>query len=45
LLELAVAAGCEGIVTYNVRDSVGVEQFGIRVLEPAAFLRRIGVLK
>lgn len=45
LLELAVAAGCEGIVTYNVRDFVGVEQFGIRVLEPAAFLRRIGVLK
>lgn len=45
LFELAVAAGCEGIVTYNVRDFAGVGQFGIRVLEPADFLRRIGVLK
>ena len=45
VLELAVAAGCEGIVTYNMRDFRDAEQFGIRVLEPAAFLKGIGALK
>lgn len=34
VLELAVAAGADLIVTYNVRDFVGV-----RVLDPDAFLR------
>jgi putative PIN family toxin of toxin-antitoxin system len=38
LLELAVAAGCDAIVTFNVRDFLGTEQFGIRVLTPRAFL-------
>ncbi len=45
LLELAVAAGCDAIVTYNVRGFVGANQFGISVVEPAAFLRRIGALQ
>lgn len=40
--ELAVAAGCDAIVTYNRRDFAGVEQFGIRVLTPAELLREIG---
>lgn len=44
LLELAVAAGCEAIVTHNTRDFVGAERFGVSVTAPAAFLRRIGVL-
>jgi hypothetical protein len=44
ILELAVKAGCEFIITYNVRDFAGVEQFGIRVIEPGAFLQRIGAL-
>jgi putative PIN family toxin of toxin-antitoxin system len=43
ILELAVKAGCEFIVTYNARDFVGVEQFGIRTIEPGAFLQHIGV--
>lgn len=38
VLELAVAARCEAIVTFNVRDFSG---FGIVVLTPAAFLRRM----
>ena len=41
VLELAVAAGCEKIVTHNTRDFLGVEQFGIEVLTPAAFLQRL----
>jgi hypothetical protein len=44
ILELAVKAGCEFIVTYNTRDFAGVEQFGIRVIEPGAFLQHIGGL-
>ncbi len=44
ILELAVKAGCEFIVTYNARDFAGVEQFGIRVIDPGAFLQHIGAL-
>lgn len=42
VLELAVEAGCEYIATFNVRDFAGVEEFGLRALEPKAFLRLIG---
>ena len=45
VLEVAVAAECEAVVTYNVRHFAGAEQFGIQVLEPGPFLREIGVLK
>jgi putative PIN family toxin of toxin-antitoxin system len=44
VLELAVAAGCEFIVTFNPRHFVGCEQFGIEVVTPKAFLQRIGKL-
>src|SRR5437868_14758830 len=44
VLELAVAAGCDAIVTYNRRDFRGVDRFGIRVLTPSEFLREIGEL-
>ena len=44
VLELAVSAVCEIIVTYNHDDFKGVEQFGIRVLTAQEFLREIGEL-
>ena len=44
VLELAVAAQCKIIVTYNKQDFSGVEQFGIRVLTPREFLQEIGEL-
>ena len=44
VLELAVAAQCDFVVTYNMRDFVGVERFALRVIEPGAFLRHIGAL-
>jgi putative PIN family toxin of toxin-antitoxin system len=44
ILELAVAAGCNRIITYNQKDFVGVEKFGIGVIEPKVFLQEIGVL-
>ena len=44
VLELAVSAGCEIIVTYNRDDFEGAEQFGIRVMTAQEFLRQIGEL-
>lgn len=38
VLEVAVAGQCNTIVTFNHRDFVGSERFGIRVQTPAAFL-------
>jgi putative PIN family toxin of toxin-antitoxin system len=43
VLELAVKAGCDAIVTYNKRDFAGVEEtFKVRVVEPGEFLNDIG---
>ena len=43
VLELAVAASCECIVTYNKKDFEGVEdQFGISIVTPNEFLQQIG---
>jgi predicted nucleic acid-binding protein len=42
VLELAVAAGCDAIVTYNRRHFRGVRSFGIRLLSPAELLNEIG---
>ncbi len=44
LLELAVKARCQYIVTYNTRNFRGVERFGITVITPKAFLDTIGAL-
>jgi predicted nucleic acid-binding protein len=38
ILELAVAAGCEAIITHNVRDFEGATRFRVKVVTPAAFL-------
>jgi predicted nucleic acid-binding protein len=45
LLELAVAARCHSIVTFNRRDFAGVEKFGASVVEPGPFLSGLGVLE
>ena len=44
VLELAVSAGCEIIVTYNKDDFEGVGQFGVRVMTAQEFLQKIGEL-
>ncbi|SRR6266540_1409780 len=41
VLELAVAAGCEAIVTHNVRDFRGAEKLGVRILTPGKFLQEL----
>ena len=45
VLELAVTAQCQYIVTYNIKDFRGVEQFGIEAISAKDFLKKIGVLK
>ena len=42
VLELAVAAGCDAIVTFNRRDFAGAERFGLRIRSPGEFLGDIG---
>ncbi len=44
VLELAVKARCQFIITYNLRDFAGCERFRVRPLPPAEFLRLIGVI-
>ena len=45
VLELAVSGRCEAIITYNKKDCVGVDQFGLRVITPKEFLEELGALK
>jgi len=42
LLELAVSARCDFIVTYNKDHFQGAREFGIRVATPKEFLQEIG---
>lgn len=44
LLELAVKAQCDYLVTFNTRDFQGIEQFGVVVLTPKDFLKELGVV-
>ena len=44
VLELAVTARCNYIITYNQRDFRGADLFGIRIRDPRAFLETIGEL-
>ena len=45
ILELAVAARCQTVLTCNTRDFRGAERFGLEVETPYEFLKRIGVVK
>ncbi|MDP9194494.1 MAG: putative toxin-antitoxin system toxin component, PIN family [Acidobacteriota bacterium] len=45
VLELAVAADCDTIVTHNLRDFGGADRFGIRVVNPGTFLNELRSLK
>jgi putative PIN family toxin of toxin-antitoxin system len=42
VLEVAVAAGCGRIVSFNKRDFAGADSFGLKVLDPKEFLTEIG---
>ena len=38
VLEVAVEAQCRYVVTFNIRDFAGIEQFGLQTLTPREFL-------
>ncbi len=44
VLELAVAAQCKYIVTFNQKDFKGANQFGLEIVNPKEFLQQIGLL-
>lgn len=44
LLELAVTAKCEYIITYNLNDFKRAEKFGVKPVTPKEFLQIIGEL-
>ena len=44
VLELAVTANCDSIVTHNIIDFSEAKGFGIHILTPREFLRKIGGL-
>ena len=44
VLELAVTASCNYILTYNIKDFKGSEKFGITAITPKAFLELVGEL-
>jgi putative PIN family toxin of toxin-antitoxin system len=44
VLELAVTANCQFIITCNLRDFDGCERFQIRAQPPSDFLRHIGIV-
>lgn len=41
VLELAVAASCDAIVTHNQRDFMGTDRLGVRILTPKEFLQSL----
>lgn len=45
VLELAIAADCDCIVTYNKKDFPEAPRFGLDVLTALEFLKRIGQIK
>jgi putative PIN family toxin of toxin-antitoxin system len=44
VLELAVEAQCDYIVTFNRKDFVGSDRFGIAAVTPQEFFRKIGAI-
>lgn len=44
VLELAVEAECDFLVTHNTRDFAGTERFGVRVITPKEYLQILGAI-
>ncbi|MBM2816931.1 MAG: putative toxin-antitoxin system toxin component, family [Ignavibacteria bacterium] len=44
-LELAVEANCDYIITFNKKDFLGIEKFGLKALTPKEFFELLGDIK
>lgn len=42
VLELAIESGSKYIITYNIKDFAGIDQFGLKAITPKAFLMLLG---
>jgi putative PIN family toxin of toxin-antitoxin system len=42
ILEVALAANCKYIITFNVKDFKNTKDFGIEAINPYEFLKRLG---
>jgi putative PIN family toxin of toxin-antitoxin system len=42
VLETAVAAGVDYLITHNIKDFTGADRFGIRVVTPGWFIHHFG---
>ena len=42
VLEVGVESGCDYLVTHNVKDFVGAERYGVRVVTPSELLQVLG---
>lgn len=45
VVELAVAAQCDAIVTFNTKDFRPIERFGIALLTPGQLLSKLGAMQ
>src|SRR3954451_3766623 len=45
VLEVAVAANCDAIVTHNIRDFAAIDRFGLELFTAGQFLQRLGGFK
>ena len=43
LLEVAAASSSKYIITFNIKNFINIEQFGIKVLKPKDFIKILGV--
>jgi putative PIN family toxin of toxin-antitoxin system len=43
VLELAVSGQADAIITYNQRHFIGSDQFGIRIISPADFIKETSI--
>ena len=43
--ELAVAAGCDAVITHDVRDFAGIDKFNLALRTPAEFLQQLRGVK
>ncbi len=45
ILELAVESNCDFIITFNIKDFVSIEEFGLAAITPRAFLQQLGEIE
>jgi putative PIN family toxin of toxin-antitoxin system len=45
ILELAVESSSDFIITFNVKDFIGVEKFGLAAITPREFLKQLGEIR